>query len=205
MSSAPQCKARKTIHWPSLPSLAVLVTVIVLLWQGHTAYRVSVQREVLNRTNRLWLDTINRVPAAIMIIDADTGLIVGASESAETLLGWSPNELTGASLFTLMPDELARKHIDRLRSETVRARLSEEAVKLTCLLHCKDSPKQLLCSIIIRGVSGPDRYRFLLVVEKAESFQELPGIAEISLSPKTDRPVPDKQVLLNLLPDGKRK
>ena len=152
--------------------LAILLSTVV--GQAVQYVHMTEARDLQMAENQLWLETINRVPVAVVIVDADTARVVGYSEGAEHVFGWNAKEVMSTPIFSLMPDEYAKDHIERLKSKAVRERLSVETVKITCRMLKKDSIEPIMCSVTIRGVPTDDRYRFLLVVEKSDSIRELP-------------------------------
>jgi PAS domain S-box-containing protein len=170
-------------------------------WQFTIYQLVSRDRDRELAENQLWLETINRVPVALIIVDADTVRIVGFSEGAQHMFGWTPKEILGTTVFDLMPKEYAAEHVCRLNSPTVRDRLATETLKITCRMLRKDSVEPIMCSVTIRGVPTADRYRFLLTIERSDSIQEVPYRPRQLSLPKTPaQPQQNRKPYADLLP-----
>lgn len=206
-STCPRCQPlpRGLHFWRVFHVAAVGLLLSLLAWQW-TVYRTTAAaaRDIQLAENQLWLETINRVPVAMLIVDADTGQLVGYSQGAKEIFGWTPQEVLGTPIYSFMPEEYAKDHAPRLRSAAVRRRLSSETLKLTCKMLRKDSVEPFLCSVTIRGVPTTDRYRFLIVVEKAGLVQEFPyKPREIKLPEEPVHPQPAGKPYADLLPPVK--
>lgn len=178
-----------------LPADAVFVNRAPTAWEQYKEYiliggvlillltALVLALVVQNRQRRLaelrFRVLVEQAPEAILVLDADTKLVVDANRSAEQLLGCSRDELLRGGLGRFysqkQPDG---RPVDETREENIKAALAGEIVKVDRSI-CTFDNRDLSCEV--RLVRLPDRDRRLLRASIVDVTQRKRAEAELEL------------------------
>lgn len=149
-----------------VPSVIVLGTYVTIREQNKT-------RDL--REWRYWAKTALESKSAVIVVNADTGLIEGWNASATELLGWGPQDVVGRPFTFLVPEEAVQeqfgslpRYFDRATSPDVADRLLGTVLAISGPI--KTSTGQIDSRISIRTLPGP---KYVVTVDAVETVAEI--------------------------------
>ena len=92
--------------------LAIIAAGVVVQAVGATAYVVHLRRrrDTTEQASVRTVDPLAQVPAAVIIADRNSRILTVAGNT-EAVIGWTPGELRGRPLATLIPSRYVSKHL----------------------------------------------------------------------------------------------
>ena len=163
-----------------------LLLTSMIAWQSYVLRQNLAQQEKAQARTEFRELLFVKDQAAVVVVDADTNLIVDWNYGAERALGWRTHEVIGYDMDFLLPEELRKKHKGLLRQTETRDLLQKNAIHMDCWVYTK-SGTPVYMNMRVRGLKL-DRYYFVAILNRPTNIVRVPlKIDKPPVKPENDK------------------
>lgn len=167
-------------------SIMTLAALLVLMIAPITSDRiVKEQQRTLHA--EFWRSIVFNSESGVLVVDAETRAIVDINKGAETLLGWSAEEVKGYRIDFLLPERYRDRHEELLADPSLRTTLLSKVVRFQGYINTKRGVQAHVAGRV-QGFTN-HRYYFVIHLDSTESIVDV--AAPEQPPPASDIPVQD--------------
>jgi hypothetical protein len=156
----------KYLYW-----VLVVFCIMLVLIEALSTLRVSAERDAYMARLRFWSWIVEHSEAAIFVVDADS------------MLGWTTNQVVGISFLELMPMDGQDKHSLHLHSKAARDQMTKKSHRVRCWVKGVNGLVHVEANVVgvpavlkpaTSNYSTASRFKFLIILNDPDRVLTTP-------------------------------